>query len=190
MARTAQNSSHKAIEKYVPDVRLQGGVLTYYPMVVNNTLTTSGNVSVGGNLTVTGTTTSAPNSVINAPVESHTPVAINSTASATAAQVASGYITSTSAAATTITLPTSTLIAAKIGAVQGTVFDLWIDNTAGANTVTITPDASQTKSQVAQVTTYGVPTFGLFTVVSGATGQGCFRLCFSSATAATIARVF
>jgi hypothetical protein len=87
-------------------------------------------------------------------------------------------------------LPTATAIATAIGAVAGTVFDLWIDNTAGANTVTITPDASEVKSQVAQVATYGVPTFGLFTVASGTTGQGCFRMAFSSATACTIARVF
>ena len=120
----------------------------------------------------------------------HVPVAINSTATATASAVSGGYITSTSGSATTITLPTATAIAAVNGAVQGTVIDLYIDNTAGANTVTITPDASMTKSQVAQVATYGVPTFGLFTVVSGASGLACFRLVFSSATALTIARIF
>ena len=70
------------------------------------------------------------------------PVAVNSTASVTASQVASGYITSTSAAAVTMTLPTATAIAAVIGATQGTSFDLFIDNTAGANTVTVTPDSS------------------------------------------------
>lgn len=115
---------------------------------------------------------------------------INSTATASAAQVAAGYITSTSAAATTITLPTATAIATAIGAARGTVFDLYIDNTLGANTVTITPDASMTKSQVAQVATYGVPTFGLFTVANGTSGIGCFRMVFASATACTIARVF
>jgi hypothetical protein len=125
-----------------------------------------------------------------APVVNHTPVAINATATATAAQVASGYITSTSAAATTITLPTATAIASQIGAVRGTVFDLYIDNTAGANTVTITPDASEVTSQLGQVATYGVPTFGLFTVASGTSGLGLFRLVFSSTTAASIARVF
>jgi len=46
------------------------------------------------------------------------------------------------------------------------------------------------KSQVAQVATYGVPTFGLFTVASGTSGLAQFRLVFSSATAASIARVF
>jgi hypothetical protein len=63
--------------------------------------------------------------------------AINATATATAAQVVDGYITSTSAAATTITLPTGTLLGAALGATKGTVIDLYIDNTGGANTVTI-----------------------------------------------------
>ena len=58
--------------------------------------------------------------------------AIDATATATAAQVATGYITSTSASATTITLPTGTLLGAALGAVRGTTLDLYIDNTAGA----------------------------------------------------------
>jgi hypothetical protein len=185
MARTSQNSAHKAIENYVFAVEEQGGILTYYPVVVNNTLTTA-------NITVTGTGTYAGPLSQGVTSFTHTPVAINSTASATAAQVASGYITSTSGAATTITLPTATALAAALpGTVgAGTVFDLYIDNTAGANTVTITPDSSMTKSQVAQVATYGVPTFGLFTVASGTSGIGCFRMVFSSGTALCIARVF
>lgn len=157
-----------------------------------NTAVRQNGVRLGVNepLVVAGPVTFSGVSSSNAPIVTHVPAAINSTATASAAQVASGYITSTSGAATTITLPTSTAIAAQIGATAGTVFDLYIDNTAGANTVTITPDASQVKSQVAQVATYGVPTFGLFTVASGTTGLGCFRLVFSSANAASIARIF
>ena len=63
--------------------------------------------------------------------------AINATATATAAEVATGYITSTSAAATTITLPTGTDLGAALGATRGTTLDLYVDNTAGASTVTI-----------------------------------------------------
>ena len=62
-----------------------------------------------------------------------TTAAINATATATAAQVATGYITSTSAAATTITLPTGTLLGAALSAVKGTVMDLYVDNTGGAS---------------------------------------------------------
>lgn len=39
MARTAQNSSHLPIEEYVTAVEQQGGILTDYPVVVNNTVT-------------------------------------------------------------------------------------------------------------------------------------------------------
>jgi hypothetical protein len=63
--------------------------------------------------------------------------AIDATATATAAQVATGYITFTSAAPTTITLPTGTLLGAALGATRGTTLDLYIDNTGGASTVTI-----------------------------------------------------
>jgi hypothetical protein len=115
-----------------------------------------------------------------------TPVAINATATATAAQVASGYITSTSAAATTITLPTGTLLGAELGASQGTIFDLYIDNTAGANTVTM---AVGTNAIVSALGAANGTESGLLTVPSGVTGQACFRLMFSSATAYTFTRI-
>jgi hypothetical protein len=115
-----------------------------------------------------------------------TPIAINATATATAAQVASGYITSTSAAATTITLPTGTLLGAALGAVRGTVFDLFIDNTAGASTVTIAVAVNGILSALAAAEAGGS---GLLTVPAGVTGQACFRLMFSSATAYTFTRI-
>ena len=115
----------------------------------------------------------------------HTPVAINATATATAAQVATGYITSTSAAPTTITLPTGTLLGAALGAVQGTVFDLYIDNTAGASTVTIAVAVNGVKSDAAVTT---AASFGQLTVASGVTGLARFTLMFSSATAYAFTR--
>lgn len=108
--------------------------------------------------------------------------AINATATATAAQIAGGTITSTSAATTTITLPTATLLATQLVASQGTTFEFTIDNTAGANTVTIALGAGMT--QLAVIT--GANTL---TIPSGATGIGVFRLCFSSATACTLSRI-
>ena len=119
------------------------------------------------------------------PVITHTPVAINATATATAAQVATGYIKSTSAAATTITLPTGTLLGAALGAVQGSVFNLVIDNTAGASTVTIAVAVNGILSDAATTT---AASFGQLTVASGVTGQGMFTLMFSSATAYTFTR--
>ena len=130
----------------------------------------TGNVT--GNIAGTGTIT-------------HTPTAINATATATAAQVATGYITSTSAAAVSITLPTGTLLGAALGATQGTVFDLYIDNTAGASTVTIAVAVNGILSTAAADT---AGSFGDLTVASGVTGVGRFTLMFSSATAYVFTR--
>lgn len=114
-----------------------------------------------------------------------TPAAINLTAAATAAQVATGYITSTSASPTTITLPTGTLLGAAIGAVQGTVLDLYIDNTAGASTVTMAVAVNGVKSDAANTT---AASFGQMTVASGVTGLAKFTLMFSSPTAYAFTR--
>lgn len=119
-------------------------------------------------------------------VQNNVAVAINATATATAAQVASGYITSTSAAAVTITLPTGTLLGAALAAKQGTVHDLYVDNTAGANTVTVAVAVNGILSAAAAA---NAASQGLLTVPSGVTGQGCFRLMFSSATAYTFTRI-
>jgi hypothetical protein len=111
--------------------------------------------------------------------------AINATATATAAQVATGYITSTSAAATIITLPTGTLLGAQIGATRGTVLELYVDNTAGANTVTMAVATNGILSSAAADT---AGSFGDLTIASGATGIGRFTIMFSSATAYVFTR--
>ena len=113
------------------------------------------------------------------------PVAINATATATAAQVAGGYITSTSGAATTITLPTGTLLGQYLNAQKGTVVDLFIDNTDGANTVTIAVATNGILSDAAATT---AASFGQLTVASGATGLARFTLMFSSSTAYAFTR--
>ncbi len=110
------------------------------------------------------------------------PVAINSTATATVDQILSGYITSTSAAATTITTPTATALAAAFNAVRGTSIDFMIDNSAGANTVTLALDASIT------VNTPAI-TGGATLTVSVANAIGTFRIIFTSATTAKIFRI-
>ena len=111
--------------------------------------------------------------------------AINATAVATAAEVATGYITSTSASATAITLPTGTLLGAALGAAKGTIFDLYIDNTAGASTVTIVVAVNGILSSGAADTP---GSFGDLTIASGATGLARFTLMFSSATAYVFTR--
>jgi hypothetical protein len=131
----------------------------------------TGNVT--GNIAGTGKITHATTSAINA------------TATATVAEVATGYITSTSALATTITLPTGTLLGGYIGATQGTVFDLYIDNTAGASTVTIAVAVNGILSTAAADTP---GSFGDLTIAAGATGLARFTLMFSSATAYAFTR--
>lgn len=114
-----------------------------------------------------------------------TTAAINATGTATAAQVATGYITSTSALATTITLPTGTLLGAALGATRGTVMDLYVDNTAGANTVTI---AAATNGILSGAAADTPGSFGDLTVPAGATGLARFTIMFSSATAYVFTR--
>ena len=114
-----------------------------------------------------------------------TTVAINATATATAAQVAIGYITSTSVAATAITLPTGTLLGAALSAAKGTVFDLYIDNTGGASAVSIVAAVNGILSS-AGVDTPG--SFGDLTVAAGVTGLARYTLMFSSATAYVFTR--
>lgn len=123
---------------------------------------------------------------LQASVETHAPEAVPATATLTVGQVKSGYITTTSAAATTLTLPTGTLLGAELGAVRGTIHDLYIDNTAGANTVTV---AVGTNAIVSALGAANAAESGLLTVPSGVTGQACFRLMFSSATAYTFTRI-
>lgn len=111
---------------------------------------------------------------------SRTPSAINATATATAAQVASGAITSTSPAATTITLPTVLLLAAFLGMIQGGSFEFIVDNSAGANTVTVAVGAGMTALAV-------ITGGNTLTVASGSIG--IFKLYFSSNNVAFLARV-
>jgi len=115
-----------------------------------------------------------------------TTAAINATATATAAEVATGYITSTSAAATTITLPTGTDLGTAIGATRGTVLDLYVDNTAGASTVTIAVATNGILSAAAAAGSGAGA--GLLTVSSGVTGLARFTIMFSSATAYVFTR--
>ncbi len=114
-----------------------------------------------------------------------TTAAINATATATAEQVATGYITSTSAAATTITLPTGTALGTAIGAVRGTVLDLYVDNTLGASTVTIAVNTNAILSSAAPDT---AGSFGDLTIASGATGIARSTIMFASATAYVFTR--
>jgi hypothetical protein len=134
------------------------------------------------------TTFSGPVRSLNGFITGHQPTsfnAINATETASAAQVADGYITSTSAAATTITMPTGTALGAALGASRGTVLDLYVDNTAGANTVTMAVNTNAILSTAAADT---AGSFGDLTIAAGATGLARYTIMFSSATAYVFTR--
>lgn len=84
-----------------------------------------------------------------------------------------------------MTLPTGTLLGTAVGAKQGTTLELYIDNTAGASTVTIAVAVNGILNALA---TAVAASFGLLTVPSGVTGQARFTIVFSSATAYTFSR--
>ena len=136
--------------------------------VSTRSIKATGNAIVGGNLITFNPTISA----------------INATATATVDNVISGYITSTSAALTTITLPTATAIATALGTVsRGTQLEFIVDNIAGTNTVTIAGGTG--------ITVLGSPTVtGTATLTIPSTNLGRFRLIFTTPTAAKIVRVF
>ncbi len=125
--------------------------------------------------------------IIDTILEQYTPTAQNTSATLTAAQVKAGYITSTSAAPVTLTLPTGTLLGAAtaLNASQGSIFNLYIDNTAGSSTITMAVATNGIKSDAANTT---AASFGQLTVAAGATGLARFTLMFSSATAYAFTR--
>jgi hypothetical protein len=161
-------------------VRSQNGFQTITKSATTGAVTVTG--TFGAATSVTDLTTT---NLVFTDQNHPTKAAINATATATAAQVATGYITSTSAAATTITLPTGTSLGAAIGATQGTVLDLYVDNTAGASTVTIAVATNGILSSAAADT---AGSFGDLTIAAGATGLARFTIMFSSATAYVFTR--
>lgn len=128
------------------------------------------------------TLTIAGRSTLDTIVEKHTASVINTTATATATEVATGYITSTSAAAVAITLPSAGELASELGATAGSSFEFIVDNSAGANTITVTLPAS-----IAVVTP--AITGGATLTVSTVNAVAIFRLVFISTSAAKIYRI-
>ena len=134
------------------------------------------------------TTFNGPVTSQNGFIDGHQVVAanaINTTATATAAQVVAGYITSTSVGTVSITLPTGTLLGAALGATQGTTLDLYIDNTAGASVVTVVVAVNGILSTAAADTP---GSFGDLTIAAGGTGLARFTIMFSSPTAYVFTR--
>ena len=180
-------------------------LVNIYGLNTNRTAEFDGAVTIGGNITSTGTNTFSGtntftgtriNSQALAPITTYTALqAINSTATATATQILAGYITSTSGAATTITLPTGTSLGNAIpGCTQGTTLEFIVDNTAGANTVTIAVNTNAVQSdwdlQITAATASVTPAAVTpLTVRSGTAGVATYKIVFASATAYAFSRV-
>lgn len=89
MARTAQNSTHLAIEDYVNAVEQQGGIYTNYPVVINNTLSAE-NTTITGTLSVSGGITGNVGTQYSA---SLTPAAVAADTSAEQTFTVTGLVT-------------------------------------------------------------------------------------------------
>lgn len=108
----------------------------------------------------------------------------NTTATLTADECLAGVITSTSAAAVSLTLPSAAdLIAVLNGGAQGTTFELIVDNSGGSNSITITPSAS-----ITAITSPFTITNPM--IVTTAQKVGCFKFYFTSATSAIVSRIW
>ena len=140
------------------------------------------------------TTFSGPVASTNGFVPSGPSVAINATGTISAAALQVGYITSTSAAATTITLPICVTagavqgIATRLGAVRGQQFSFIVDNnvagSASAVTIAVAAGAANALSDAATVGASAVA-FGKLTVASGVTGVAQFTLMFTGGDGVT-----
>ena len=162
------------VENTINEITYAGGINTNKP------------TNFGGSNTFTGTSNFTGTTNINLGLDLNpTKTPFNTTGTATAAQIATGYITSTTAAAVTMTMPTGTLLGTALGATQGSIFELYIDNTAGANTFTVAVAVNGILSDAANTT---AASFGQLTVASGVTGIGRFTIMFASATAYVFTR--
>lgn len=168
---------NRLIEKYVEVVRMDGINTLKSVTIGTRGATSSASLTVGsGGISSTGSVTTGPQVV-----KITNSVAVNTTATLTAAQILSGYITTTSAAAVTMTLPTGTLLGTAVGAIQGTAILFYVDNTAGANTVTMAVATNGVLSAAAVAGSSAGA--GLLTIPSGVTGVAEFTIVFSSPTA-------
>lgn len=106
----------------------------------------------------------------------------NVTATLTAAELITGYITSTTAAPVSLTMPTATALAQALQAGAGMSFIVPFHNTGGANTLTIVASAT-----IAVPGTIVITGSNTLTVAPGEVGL--FRIVFTSGTAAKLFRI-
>jgi len=170
-------------------VRSENGFQTISTSSTTGAVTVTSTLGPASSVTTLAATTVTATNLVYTDQNHPSTAAINATATATAAQVATGYITTTSASAVTITLPTGTDLGAALGATKGTVLDLYIDNTASTASGVVTIAVATNGILSAAAAAGSGAGAGLLTVPIGVTGVGCFRIMFSSATAYVFSRI-
>ena len=170
-------------------VRSQNGFQSITISPTTGAVTVDATFGTATSVTTLAATTVTASNLVFTDQNHPTTAAINATATATAAEVATGYITTTSATAVTITLPTGTDLGTAIGATKGTVLDLYIDNTASTSSGVVTIAVATNGILSAAAAAGSGAGAGLLTVPIGVTGIGCFRIMFSSATAYVFSRI-
>ncbi len=156
------------------------GALTNATAIGNGASVAASNTIQLGNTSVTNVKTKGNLININPAV-----VPINTTATATAADIITGYIASTTAAAVNITLPTATDISAALGSSvgQGTSFEFSVENTGGSNSVTLVAGTG--------ITVHAPIISGTDNLIITPTNAiGRFRLVFTSTTSAKLFRIY
>lgn len=103
------------------------------------------------------------------------------TATLTAKELGKGIIVTTSAAATTLTLPTATLIGRHLKASRGDKYEFTIDNSGGANIVTLALSTGIIVPATVTIT-------GSNTLTTAVGLVSLWTLYFKSATTATLFR--
>lgn len=101
-------------------------------------------LSRDGKLVVNGRTAVSANDAGASAISQGTPAAVNATATLTAAELLTGIITSTTAAAVVGTLPTGTLLDAAADLAINEAFDWSVINTGAANTFTVAAGTGHT----------------------------------------------
>ncbi len=170
--------SHNTAIGFSADVA--SGALTNATAVGYGAIVAADNTIQLGNTSVTNVKTKGNLININPAV-----VAINTTATATAADIITGYIASTTAAAVNITLPTATDISTALGSSvgQGTSFEFSVENTGGSNSVTLVAGTG--------ITVHAPIISGTDNLIITPTNAiGRFRLVFTSTSAAKIFRIY
>mgnify|MGYP003386799657 CR=1 FL=1 len=159
-------------------------------------ITTAGSLTVGTTSTLTGVVTmSDVVATSKALVQKHTTftASTDTTAGWTLTNVKSGLVAgvikTTSAAAVTLTLDSIANIITAFGTAgvtitTGTNLQFWVDNSQGANTVTVAVDAGTTIAVATPVITGGATL-----TVSTANKIGLFNLYLTSATTGILSRI-